>query len=165
MRWMGPYLVCSSNGQTVFVDLGERTGKRSFNIAQVKPLRLPFIAALMVPTIPAGPQNRSRSGDAQHQMASISPVTINASTFHGEVISPSDPQSARFDMEKKEELEGLLERGTFKVVLRSELEEDPNIVPSRFVLVIKHKATGERKRRARFVLGEISRQRKEESSA
>lgn len=38
-------------------------------------------------------------------------------------------------------------------MLRSEIEDNPNIVPSRFVLAIKRKDTGEEVYKARFVLG------------
>jgi hypothetical protein len=51
-------------------------------------------------------------------------------------------------------LAGLFQRGTFKLVPKSELEgNNPNIVPSRFVLAIKRKDNGEEVYKARFVLG------------
>jgi hypothetical protein len=53
-----------------------------------------------------------------------------------EVIGPSDPRAALFDAEKQKEIQGLIERGTWKVVLKDEMPENPNIMGGRFVLTI-----------------------------
>jgi hypothetical protein len=60
-----------------------------------------------------------------------------------EVVSTHDPRSAcaRMTKAKLRELRGLIERGTFKVVLRPELPEKPNVMSTRFVLSIKHDVT------------------------
>lgn len=84
------------------------------------------------------------------------PTTANAPgpvVHFTEVILPRDPRSGLFDEAKRREIEGLLQRGTFKLVLREELPSNPNIVPSRFVLAIKREGNGEEVFKARFVLG------------
>ena len=70
-----------------------------------------------------------------------------------EVLDTKDPRTNGFEDAKQKELEGLIGRGTFKLVLREEIESDPNIVPSRFVLAIKHLEDGKEHLKARFVLG------------
>lgn len=42
------------------------------------------------------------------------------------------------------ELQLLIERDTFRIVLRSEAGKNPNIIPSRFVLHIKHTKTSKK---------------------
>jgi hypothetical protein len=53
---------------------------------------------------------------------------------------------------KQKELFGLIERGTFRLVLREDAGSNPNIIPSRFVLSIKHES-GVEKLKARYFLG------------
>jgi Reverse transcriptase (RNA-dependent DNA polymerase) len=69
-----------------------------------------------------------------------------------EVIYADDPRSKLFDTAKQKELFGLIERGTFRLVLREEAGSHPDVIPSRFVLSIKHES-GEDRLKARFVLG------------
>lgn len=148
-RWTGPHLITSVDGKRVMVDLGERTGPRKFNLSQVKPDRLPSITALLPPQTGLP----SPSASIPPLTSLLHPNNTSARTFYTEIITPHDPRSGLFDEAKRNELEALIKRGTFKMVLRSELENNPNIVPSRFVLAIKHKETGEEIYKARFVLG------------
>jgi hypothetical protein len=53
---------------------------------------------------------------------------------------------------KREEILNLIRRGTFKIATVPE-NHNENIVPSRFVLAIKHSDTGETKCKARFAVG------------
>ena len=53
-----------------------------------------------------------------------------------EVIHPSDPRAAKFDSAKKKEIEGLIKRGTWKIVLRDEAPKNANILGGSFVLAI-----------------------------
>jgi hypothetical protein len=53
-----------------------------------------------------------------------------------EVIGPSDSRTALFDAAKQKEIQGLIECGTWKVVLKYEMPENPNIMGCRFVLTI-----------------------------
>lgn len=56
-------------------------------------------------------------------------------------------------MAKKKEIKGLLERGTFKVILREDVNSDANVLPGHFVLAIKSTKDGEVKFKARYVIG------------
>ena len=58
-----------------------------------------------------------------------------------------------FDDAKRQEILGLIERGTFRITLTEEItDEPPNILPCRFVLAIKHN-DGTEIFKARFVIG------------
>lgn len=50
-------------------------------------------------------------------------------------------------------MNGLLKRGAFRIVLKEESGNKPNIVPSCFVLDIRHKGDGTTRYKARFVIG------------
>ena len=73
--------------------------------------------------------------------------------FFTEIICERDPRAKNFTEAKRKEIEGLIKRGTFKIVLREEIGEHPNIIPSRFVLAIKKDGSDEEILKARFVLG------------
>lgn len=145
--WTGPHLVRSCDEKSVFVDLGERTGARQFNLARVKPAKLPSISSLLSKPPPLSEQNRQISR-AELRRQHNSPLT-----FFTETIFPHDPRSKLFDEAKIKEIKGLIDRGTFQIILRRDAGEDPNIIPSRFVLAIKHKKNGQDIFRARFVVG------------
>jgi hypothetical protein len=131
-HWTGPHVVAFTDGKEVRVHLGERGGPRSFNISSTK-------------TAPTTPHSDDVSGS----------ILLSAETCRisfTEVLSHGDPRSLQFEDAKLDEMLGLIKRGTFKLVLRSELC-DPNIVPSRFVLAVKNSGTDQEVLSARFVLG------------
>ena len=70
------------------------------------------------------------------------------------MIQPNDPRSKyeRFRAAKKKELEGLIEKGTWKIVCKSEVPENANILGGRFVLAIKDEETNDEVWKARFVV-------------
>ena len=68
-------------------------------------------------------------------------------TFHvdkTEVIDKNDPRAHSTEMReaKRAEVQELLKRGTFKVILRSELPNDANVLSARYVLAIKSNDDG-----------------------
>ncbi len=58
-----------------------------------------------------------------------------------------------FDDAKRQELLGLIPRGTFKLVVGKDVCHNPNVVSARFVLAIKNSYTDQEILKARFVLG------------
>jgi hypothetical protein len=69
------------------------------------------------------------------------------STLHSVVIGKRDPRARLFDQEKRDEISSLFEKGIFRIVRRDEVKIDhtdmqPNILPSRFFLAIKHEEDG-----------------------
>jgi hypothetical protein len=71
-----------------------------------------------------------------------------------ETLTPTDPRanSELMNAAKREEILNHIRRGTFKLVTLPEKHTE-NVVPSRFVLAIKHSATGETKCKARLTVG------------
>ena len=134
-HYTGPHLVASVEGKQVRLHVGEHTGPRSFNISQLRP----------------APLTRLQSMDEILTADNIGPPRI----LYTETLPFNDHRahSPEFEEAKRKELEGLIERGTFRIVLEEELPPNPNIIPCRFVLAIKHSDTGETKHKARFVLG------------
>eukprot|EP00171_Calliarthron_tuberculosum_P009450 IDg9450t1 len=72
--------------------------------------------------------------------------------FMTEVIHPNDPRSSKFGPAKTKEIEGLIKRGTFKVDLKSEMPDNPNLLGGRFVLSIKDEGSKREIWKARFVV-------------
>lgn len=70
------------------------------------------------------------------------------------VLEPTyELQVLHTEVIKSGEISGLLERGALEIVLRSKAGENPDDVPSSFVLAIKHKHDGTTKYKVRFVIG------------
>jgi hypothetical protein len=105
----GPHVVAFTDGKDVRVHLGERTGPRSFNVSAIEP----------APTSPHSP-------DATDSIFGSSEVFNMSFT---ELLSPGDPRAKQFAAAKRDEILGLINRGTFKLVLRAELK-----VPTLFLL-------------------------------
>lgn len=90
-RYTGPHMIASVHGKNVRVHVGENTGPRAFNIAQVRPSPLP-----------------------NAMIDNITPPRSPPTILHTEILSPGDHRERLFDDEKRKELLGLLERGVFK---------------------------------------------------
>ena len=130
-HYTGPHLIASVHGKSARLHVGERTGPREFNIAQLKHAPMPnfHTTGLVEPNYPQR-------------------------ILYTEIIPQNDPRASLFDEAKREELNGLLQRGAFKIVLKEDVDPNPNIIPSRFVLAIKHgQRDGPPRLKARFVLG------------
>jgi hypothetical protein len=136
-HWTGPHVATRVDEKDIAIDLGERTGPRHFNCAQVKP-------AFLSPE--------------PHDLSTKN-VSKAVPTLFTEVIKSRDTGAAMFDQAKRDEIMGLIERGTFKLVRRKNAGPHPNIVPGRFVLAIKTADgsasgnSGSEILKARFVLG------------
>jgi Reverse transcriptase (RNA-dependent DNA polymerase) len=86
------------------------------------------------------------------KLAHISSKKTTDTVFITEVLSLGDLREKRFDSAKRDEILGLINRNTFRLVSRSG-ENNPKIVPGRFVLAIKNPGTDKEFLKARFVLG------------
>ena len=75
--------------------------------------------------------------------------------FLTEILDRTDPRanSAKMTEAKKKEIKNLLDRGTFKVILKEDIPHDGNILPGRFVLTLKSNDGGDVKFKARYVIG------------
>lgn len=132
-RYTGPHIAASVHGKQVRLHVRETTVPREFNIAQLRPApltRLPSMDEVLT-----------------NENAGTPRVLYTEEIHHG------DPRESLFDDAKRQEIAGLIEKGTFRLVLEEETGPNPNIVPCRFFLCLKHSETGEVKYKARFVLG------------
>lgn len=75
--------------------------------------------------------------------------------FLTEIVKNSNPRATSSEMVEaiEKEVTGLINAGTFLVILREGIPSDANILPGRFVLVIKSGKDGKIKYKARFVIG------------
>jgi hypothetical protein len=135
-HWTRPHTVADVNRESVHVHLGERTGPRAFNIAQLKP-------ALAPPHV--------------HFERSTCAAREGTYVYWTEVLSPGDPRASLFEQAKKDEILDLIRRGTFDVVLNEEAianADGPlNVLPCNSVLAIKHRDNGEDVLKSRSVIG------------
>ncbi len=69
-----------------------------------------------------------------------------------EIIDPKDPpvSPAKMTKAKRDQIRGLLERGTFSAILLEDVSTDGNVLPRRFVLAIMSAEDGEIKFKAPF---------------
>ena len=58
-----------------------------------------------------------------------------------EVIETHDPRAWKFDKAKSKEIEGLIKRGTWKIVCREEVPEGATILSGQIILSIKDEGT------------------------
>jgi hypothetical protein len=72
--------------------------------------------------------------------------------FIKEIIKPGDPQTEKFDEAKRKEIQGLIDRGTWRVVAKEKVSHNANILGGRFVLAIKDEGTDKEVWKARFVV-------------
>jgi hypothetical protein len=130
------------------VNLGDKKGRQPFNITQVKPVNLPSISEIVFPEV----DNRALELPPLPRMNQIDTIQNAPPTGYPtmkpnhilitELIHPLDLHNGQFDDAKRQEIEGIIKRGTFKLVLREELGPDPNIIPFPFFLAIKQNDDG-----------------------
>jgi hypothetical protein len=145
--WKGPLLLLRIEGKTAIVH--DTAGEpRPFSVTQIKPFVTRDSDILATNPNTVLKQFCLQDGDVEEGAREIS-IT--------EVVSTHNPlsTSARMTKGKIRELRGLIERGTFKVVLRAELPEKPNVMSTRFVLSIRHDVTNKELHKARLVVREL----------
>jgi hypothetical protein len=124
-RWIGPLKLIHTYGKHALVLLKDTP--REFNVAQQMPA--PILGR------------------------AIDPVTDARTVYITEVLSPNDPRKSLFWSAIAQEMNGLVDRGTFQLSLRSEGGPNASVLPSRFVLSIKRADDGEEIYKARLVVG------------
>ena len=72
-----------------------------------------------------------------------------------EILQGDGPRANSREMSeaKRKEIKGLLDRSTFKIILREDIPPDGNVLPRRFVLAVKSTEDGQVKFKARYVIG------------
>jgi len=144
-EWLGPFTVILADRQRklVYVQDCEIGPARPFGYAQVKAYISPHESA------------QTFFSELHTAFAEYRSDTDETAVMLTEVISNQDPRASAPEMAeaKRAEIRGLLERGTFKVILREEIPKDANVLPGRFVMSIKSSEDGEVKWKARYVIG------------
>ena len=146
-EWVGPYRVVFIDGKMITMQNPERTYEGTFSSQQIKPYlrdegteekRPDSLSVLyqMLKPFRLSPE----SGSQEH------------SVHITEIIKPGDPRESEFDDAKREEIQGLIERGTWEIVPKSSVQEGANILRGRFVLTIKDVGTDKQRRKARYVV-------------
>jgi hypothetical protein len=80
------------------------------------------------------------------------PLAPMNSVFIAEIIKQGDPRAMKFEEAKRKEIQGLIDRGTWKVVLKEDVPDNANILGGRFALAIKDEGTEKEVWKARFVV-------------
>ena len=107
-QWMGPFLVSKVQDKRVSV-FDQNRIERTFNVQQVKPYRRTTPSSDMLD-----------SSEFLNEMLSpflsgTSSTPLPCQTLMTEVIKPSDPRAEKFTEAKKKEIQGLIDRGTWKM--------------------------------------------------
>lgn len=80
----------------------------------------------------------------------------DSQVFLTEILDVGDPRVSSKEMNdaKRKEITNLINRGTFKIILKEEIPPDGNVLPGRFVLAIKSTEDKKVKFKARYVIGD-----------
>lgn len=144
-EWLGPFIVHSfdADRKLVYIQDSKIGAPRPFNVVQVKRYITPEVLA------------HSFFTDIGEGLSSFSSPPDDNFMYPTEILHPRDPRANGPEMGAavRKEIKGLLDRGTFKVILREEVPPDANVLPGRFVLAIKSSIDGEVKFKARYVIG------------
>lgn len=133
--WEGPYTVIHVLGRMVTVSSIDGSYRQTFNAFQMKPY---YEAAI----------HYTLSNISMFQSGTERPAEMLLT----EVIEPQDERTSLFGPAKEKEISGLIERKTWKVVDKSSLPREPNILGSRFVLAIKDEGTKRETWKARLIV-------------
>lgn len=132
-NYTGPHLLASADGKCARLQIGESTEPRYFNISQLGPAP--------IQRHPSCDEQLSRLGDGLGKV------------LHTEVVGPGDSRAFVFNDVKRNEILGAIERGTLRLVFQDEADQNPNIVPSAYLLAMKQGDDGRIVYKARLVLG------------
>lgn len=144
-KWVGPFRITSVNDKLVSI-YGEKSKRtHTFNKQDIKPYN-------RQPT-----NNAAEDLDILHCMmktfrSSSNPKLEFYNVLLSEEIKPNDPRASLFNEAKVKEINGLIERGTWKIVCKDDVPTNANILGGRFVLTIKNTGTDQELYKARFVV-------------
>ena len=142
---MGPFIVSKVEDKLITI-LDQNRIEGTFSTQQVKPYKQTTFSSGMLD-----------SSEFLNEMLSpflsgTLPKPPPNEVFMTEVIHPSDPRAEKLKEAKKKEIQGLIDRRTWKIVLKDEVPADANVLGGRFVLAIKDEGTRNEVWKARFVV-------------
>ncbi len=127
----------------VYVQDAKVGAARPFNIAQVKRCFIPTDVAQALFVDMHNGLSFSASDEEEEIIVHLT-----------EIIDPNDPRASSKQMSqaKRKEIKGLLDRGTFSIILRERVPPDGNVLPGRFDFAINSTEDGQIKFKARCVI-------------
>ena len=141
-KWIGPFKVIQQTGKNLEVQHTNPWAVKIFkyHIDQVKPFCIDHTPDSQSEAMPAILDTDENGNPLQIQIT--------------ELLSPEDNRSnnSEFIEAKHKEIQGLIEKGMFKVCLKTDVPEHANILGLRFVLTIKNKDTDHEIYKARLVV-------------
>eukprot|EP00171_Calliarthron_tuberculosum_P023746 IDg23746t1 len=127
-EWLGPFIVHSFEPEKKLVLIQDTANgsPRPFNVTQVRKYHTPEELSRMHFAELHHSLDHFSSSDDDHDQQ----------TYLTEIVDAKDPRATSKEISdaKKKEIRGLLERGTFKLILHEEVPSDANVLPGRFVL-------------------------------
>ena len=144
-EWVGPFTVESFDLRRRFVHVRD---------VQVGPAK-PFGFAQVKNYLSAESTTESLFAELQDILSAFRSTDDESDIHLTEILQSDDPRtrSAEMSEAKRREIKGLLDRGTFKIILREDIPTDGNVLPGRFVLAVKSTEDEEVKFKARYVIG------------
>ena len=136
-RWEGPYKFIGQHRTTIIVE-SARGSKFEFPYVTVKPYYGNSTLCMTMKEL-----SKVHAPDPCDITTEATKATDAAEICT--IVIVNDPHDPRFDEPKKQEMKDLINRGAFKIVDRSEVPEDANVLHGRFVLAIKEPETPQQK--------------------
>lgn len=143
-EWMGPFIVeaVDVGKKLVYVRDAKVGPAKPYNLAQVKPFIPPEYAAKLLFADVKEAFHDFLSPEGEEEILLTEVVEAGDSR-----IDTPEMAEARY-----KEIKGLLERGTFQIILREEVPPGSNLMPARFVFAIKSTEDRKIKFKARYVI-------------
>jgi hypothetical protein len=141
-KYCGPFAILNLSEDGTQVTLNVNRGHRSgvFSANCVCPA--PQMADVLLASISSTLSSYSNKASGMRR-AVYTQNQADVPVFVSEAVENKDPRAKGpdFSAAKQKELLGLLERGTFKDMLREEIPKNAPVMKGRFVLVIKNRDT------------------------
>ena len=139
-EWVGPFTVESFDPRRKVVHV------RDVTVGPAKPFRFAQVKRYL------SPAETSQSFFTELlEMLSAFKSTDEQDDIHlTEILQGDDPRASSTEMSeaKRKEIKGLLDRGTFRIILGEDIPPDGNVLPGRFVLAVKSTEDGQVKFKA-----------------
>lgn len=149
-QWIGPYTITKIDGKIVSVQNSSGTYQKDFNVTLIKPYNLDLLE--LPPEDPSSDSAEILYNSLLRFKSGAAPIAPRYEVYMTEVILPGDPREPKFEEAKKKEIQGLVNKGTWKIIMKNEMSPNPNILGGRFVLAIKDGGTPKERWKARFVV-------------
>jgi hypothetical protein len=125
----GPFKVVAIADKILTIQSTDRKYKNDFNVLQPKP----FVSKDRHPQADLT-QNKVIHAMFVNFMSEEAPIAPMYRAFITEIIKCGASRAEKFDEAKRKDIQGLIDRGTWRVVAKEEVSDNANILRGRFVL-------------------------------